>query len=292
MKKKLIISDHDDYGVSECDVVGFYNIHRIDASIYDNVWIQLIDFSNNILVIRYIRNSDNWNVNIYCSSDNIGLVEYCDGICNNHSEFIIQSKSNGVLTTPNCELKHRPLLYLLSRNKEVIRPSLCRKSDYRYPVLEIFSIKSQYEWFNAMITDGLIDSVSNQSKSIYTCPKCYGNAFNFNEQCTHCNSDDIVHTSLIHCFVCGHISSDDIKKSDDLNCPSCKTKWVHKGVDYEYILDAVECNNCGTKAQHTQTKLECLDCGSMLKHDELKLHKYGLYQITKKVYDLNKVVER
>jgi len=287
----LIITEHPISTESHVDTTCKCHLHKICKLDYDAIWIVGYDECATKEIIRWVRCSEMWYVPVILSKCKMTSHMIADGYADSFGDFtrIVSPMVNQMHS--KCDIELRPICYLSSRNQDVLNPGIqgdcCGiKNKSKYPLLDSFGIVNQYKWFETMISSGYLNMNSGFSKCYYTCPKCYGSAFNFAEKCSSCSSTRLKHGNLVHCFVCGTINHELLISSTNPSCPSCKEKWKHRGVDYEYILNAVECIDCGTKTQCSETYVECLDCDSNLKESDLLKHFYGVYELTGKIAEI------
>lgn len=290
MNDYLVISEHhvDTSHVVEC--VNKSMLYKCSQT-YKYIWVLGYSESEMREIVRWIRCSDMWTSAIIIGKTSNFKNMAIDGYADTWGDFIRIANSIKVSNPEKVDIEFRPLWYMASKNYDVIKPGYGNTNDrsIKYPILDSFGIYSQYMWFEKMLNEGYLKTNSSHAKCIYTCPSCYNDSFNFVEKCTNCSSHRLTHSTLIHCFVCGNISNESFVGVGEIHCPSCKEKWKHRGVDYEYILNAVECLDCNTKAQTVNTFIECTNCETHLKENELIKHMYGVYEFTRKVYDMCKI---
>jgi len=282
----LLISDIYTIKLQEnVKLIHINDIFDIQSFSLDGIWIYGYSSDLVISIIKTIRSTNHmWNVPIFVGNCLNIDIDYCDGKCESFDEYISMHSrfSDTVISNISIIIKEmRPLIYATTRGINVIKYTPTENEDnIIYPLLDMFSIYNAYGWILNSIKNGFISASKKILGSCRLCPSCFGSRFNFNEHCMSCNSKSITKINLIHCFICNHVSPEsEMGTGDNIKCPACKGKLIHRGVDYQHILDTYNCYECNNKSQDILISIKCLGCKVDHNPSELIRYDYHYYMI-------------
>ena len=99
------------------------------------------------------------------------------------------------------------------------------------------------------------------SNRVYVCPNCRRWTINFRETCPNCSGLDVDVEGMIHHFACAYVGLDsEYRQGADLQCPKCKKRLNHIGLDYERPRQTYVCHTCEQVFEEPIVTAQCLDC--------------------------------
>lgn len=178
----------------------------------------------------------------------------------------------------------RILTYLYLRREITLTPyrQWTHKSFYTYPLLELMFDEPD------RTTDRLDDLCSRKLLRTTAlidrtrhCPKCHGVHLNFVEICANCDSLDITRKPFLHCFTCGKVAPEELFiQQGPLQCPHCRTKLRHIGVDYDRPLENLQCNNCQHTFVEPVVQAHCMVCSTKSLPENLNIRHVHSLELT------------
>ncbi|MCP3867081.1 MAG: hypothetical protein GY703_03115 [Gammaproteobacteria bacterium] len=118
---------------------------------------------------------------------------------------------------------------------------------------------------------------------LHQCRNCQSARLNVREECPSCRSSQLHEVSLIHHYPCGFQGTEDkYRVENDLECPKCRKRLHHYGVDYDRPSDVYVCTDCSGTASEPVVGFVCADCNEHQQGDNASRVDWFHYELTPK----------
>lgn len=183
---------------------------------------------------------------------------------------------------------YRLCAFLFSRPSWQLRP-IRQLSDPRlwtYPLADAIGDPeaSPLAWIMDLYNDGQLADAGLVDR-VRECSRCDSAQLSFVDVCPDCRSIDIDDAQFLHCFACGHIAPEpNFVRRSGMQCPQCKQRLRHIGVDYDRPMEEYICRSCASSFVEGEVIARCLGCGFDNSPAQLNSRRIMMFQATSKAH--------
>jgi len=196
---------------------------------------------------------------------------------------LLREAGEELATDAGTEADERLLCFLFGRPDRIISPLKDPQSPelYRYPLVEaLCGTADSHAMVNSLLARGVIER-QRLVERLRLCPDCAGAHLVYVDTCPSCTGMELQRDEAVHCFTCGHVATQrSFLSSGTLNCPKCRSRLRHIGVDYDRPLENHLCGDCGELFAEPEVLARCVYCDHAASPVDLVSREIGEFRLT------------